>query len=191
MILTDDPELAARARVLRAHGMSVSDLTRHQAKSVVIEEYHDVGYNFRMTDLQAAVGIEQMKKLDHLLRRRHELATRYNEALGSLPGIQLPWSSTEMPHTYQSYMIELGQDVPRHRDEVMAQMLEAGIATRPGVMAIHMTAYYRKHFPNVSLPVTERASRNSIILPMYATMTETEHAYVLEHLLPLLKGLTA
>lgn len=187
MILTDEDAFAERARILRAHGMSVSDLARHQAKNVVIEEYHDLGYNYRMTDLQAAIGIEQMKKLDQLLRRRHELATRYNEAFVHLPGVQLPSSSTEIPHTYQSYMIELGPDVPRSRDEVMARMLQAGIATRPGVMAIHMTAYYRKRVPCVNLPVTERASRNSIILPMYATMTDAEQAYVLERLLPLLK----
>jgi perosamine synthetase len=187
MILTDDPALAEQARVLRAHGMSVSDLARHQAKRVVIEEYNDLGYNYRMTDLQAAIGIEQMKKLDHLLHRRHTLATQYNEALGHLPGVQIPYSSPETPHTYQSYMIELGPDAPRNRDEVMARTLEAGIATRPGVMAIHMTAYYRKHFPGFNLPVTERATKNSLILPMYATMTEAEQAYVLEHLLPLLK----
>jgi perosamine synthetase len=186
MILTNDPALAERARVLRAHGMSVSDLARHQAKRVVIEEYRDLGYNYRMTDLQAAVGIEQMKKLDHLLRRRNELATRYNEALARVPGVQLPHSSSETPHTYQSYMIELGPEARRTRDEVMAPMLEAGIATRPGVMAIHTTAYYRQHFPGVHLPVTERVTKNSLILPMYATMTDAEHAYVLDNLLPLL-----
>jgi perosamine synthetase len=186
MILTDDPALAERARVLRAHGMSVSDLARHQAKRVVIEEYRDLGYNYRMTDLQAAVGIEQMKKLDHLLRRRNELATQYNEALARVPGVQLPHSSSETPHTYQSYMIELGPEARRTRDEVMAPMLEAGIATRPGVMAIHTTAYYRQHFPGIELPVTERVTKNSLILPMYATMTDAEHAYVLDNLLPLL-----
>jgi len=187
MVLTDDAGLADRARVLRAHGMSVSDLTRHQAKNVVIEEYHDLGYNYRMTDIQAAIGIEQMKKLDHLLRRRHELSNRYNDALAPVPGVQLPVSSSAIPHTYQSYMIELDPNVTRSRDEVMTRMLDAGVATRPGVMAIHMTGYYRKRFPGSSLPVTERATRNSIILPMYATMTEPEQAYVLENLLPVLR----
>lgn len=83
-------------------------------------------------------------------------------------------------------MIELGPGARRTRDEVMAPMLEAGIATRPGVMAIHLTGFYQKHFPGFNLPVTERVTKNSLILPMYATMTDVEQGYVLENLLPLL-----
>jgi len=81
MILTNDENLAERARLLRAHGMSLSDLARHQAKNVVIEEYHDIGYNYRMSDLHAAVGIEQMKKLNFILTRRKAIAEQYDAAL--------------------------------------------------------------------------------------------------------------
>ena len=138
MILTDDETMAKRTRLLRAHGMSLSDLARHQAKSVVIEEYHEVAYNYRMSDLHAAVGIEQMKKLDFMLTRRQAVAARYNEAFSPLKFVRLPYSSLETPHTYQSYMIELLPHAPKKREQVMQELLEVGIATRRGVMAIHL-----------------------------------------------------
>ena len=183
MFLTNDENLAERARLLRAHGMSLSDLARHQAKSVVIEEYHDVGYNYRMSDLHAAVGIEQMKKLDFMLTRRQEIAAHYSEALQRFEFIRLPFSSLETPHTYQSYMIELLPHSPKKREQVMQELLDVGIASRRGVMAIHLEKAYSSEYSTPSrLPVTENATRNTILLPIYATMTETEQAYVIEHL---------
>ncbi len=182
MIVTDDDTLAERARTLRAHGMSLSDLARHQAQSVVIEEYHDVGYNYRLSDLHAAVGIEQMKRLDFMLAQRKRVAHLYNEAFADLEGVQLPFSSHEMPHSYQSYMIQLRPPMTKTREQVMQEMLEAGVATRRGVMAIHLEPYYHQRFPQVRLPVTETATRHTLILPNYATMTEAEQAYVIEHL---------
>jgi dTDP-4-amino-4,6-dideoxygalactose transaminase len=188
MILTDDPALAERARVLRAHGMSVSDLVRHQARTVVIEEYHELGYNYRMTDLQAALGITQMKKLDFLLTRRREVAARYNEALADLDFVRLPFSSAATPHTYQSYMIQLRSDCLRGRDRVMQEILEAGVATRRGVMAIHMEPYYRERMPHVRLPVTETAASQTLLLPSYPTITDDEQEYVIEHLRRIVTG---
>ncbi len=182
MIVTDDAALAERARVLRSHGMSVSDLARHSAKRVVIEEYHELGYNFRLSDLQAAVGVEQMKRMEFVLERRQTVAARYNEALGALDCVQLPFSSADTPHTYQSYMIQLRPGAPCTRDELMQRMLEAGVATRRGVMAIHVEPYYAKNFPGVRLPVTETAARDTVLLPIYATMTEEEQEYVVEQL---------
>lgn len=182
MILTADQALANRARILRTHGMSLSDLQRHHATSVAIEEYHDLGYNYRMSDVHAAVGIEQMKKLRLMLTRRQEIASRYREALAEFDCIRLPFSSPEMPHSYQSYMIQLQPHTARTREQVMQELLEVGIATRRGVMAIHLEPYYRQRFPHVKLPVTERAAQSTLLLPIYATMTETEQAYVIEHL---------
>jgi perosamine synthetase len=182
MILIDDETVAERARLLRAHAMSLSDLARHQAKSVVIEEYHDVGYNYRMSDLHAAVGIEQMKKLKFMLTRRQEVAACYNEAFSNLEFVRLPFSSPDTPHTYQSYMLELLPPAPKKREQVMQELLEVGIATRRGVMAIHLErAYSRQCSTQMELPVTENAARNTLLLPIYATMSETERAYVIEH----------
>jgi perosamine synthetase len=182
MILTDDRAFASRARVLRTHGMSLSDLQRHHATSVAFEEYHDLGYNYRLSDLHAAVGIEQMKKLDFMLMRRKEIAARYDEAFADLDCIQLPFSSYDQPHSYQSYIIQLRLQAPVTREQLMQQLLEAGIATRRGVMAIHLESYYRRRFPQVKLPVTEVAAQRTLLLPIYATMTDGEQEYVIDHL---------
>lgn len=182
MILTDDETVAERARLLRAHAMSLSDLARHQAKSVVIEEYPEVGYNYRMSDLHAAVGIEQMKKLDLMLARRQAVAALYNEAFSKLECIRLPFSSLETPHTYQSYMLALLPHAPKTREQVMQELLNRGIATRRGVMAVHLEKAYASAYTELSrLPVTENAALNTLLLPIYATMTEAEQAYVIEH----------
>jgi perosamine synthetase len=183
MILTDSLPLAERARLLRAHGMSVSDLTRHHAKQVVVEEYSELGYNYRLTDMQAAIGIEQLQRLDAVIQRRAEIARRYAEAFVDVEGIRLPNSSPDTPHTYQSYMIELGPLLGGGRDEFMRRLLRVGVATRRGVMAIHLEPYYRERYPGVQLPVTESATIHTVLLPIYATMTTDEQEYVIEHVL--------
>jgi perosamine synthetase len=188
MLLTADQALANRARILRTHGMSLSDLQRHHATSVAIEAYHDLGYNYRMSDLHAAVGIEQMQRLDFMLRRRQQLAGRYDEAFADLDCVQLPFSSDDQPHSYQSYILQLRPQAPKPREQVMQEMLEAGVATRRGVMAIHLEPYYRQRFPQVKLPVTEAAAQSTLLLPIYATMTDVEQEYVIEHLLRTLRA---
>ena len=182
MLLTADRGLANRARILRTHGMSLSDLQRHQATSVAIEAYHDLGYNYRLSDLHAAVGIEQMHKLEVMLMRRKAIAARYDEAFADLDCLQLPFSSGDQPHSYQSYLIQVRPHAPSTREQVMQEMFEAGIATRRGVMAVHLEPYYRQHFPQVTLPVTEAAAQSTLLLPIYTTMTEVEQEYVIDHL---------
>jgi perosamine synthetase len=183
MLLTDDEALAERARTLRAHGMSVSDLARHRADRVLVEEYHELGYNYRMTDLQAAIGIEQLKRLDEMIERRREVAGRYAKALADADGVQLPFSPPDAPHTYQSYMIELRPGLGLNREILMQELLAAGVATRRGVMAIHLEPQYRQRWPDLRLPVTESATRHTLLLPIYATMTSTEQEYVIDQLL--------
>jgi dTDP-4-amino-4,6-dideoxygalactose transaminase len=182
MFLTDDDALAERARRLRAHGMSVSDLARHTADRVVIEEYEELGYNYRLTDLQAAIGLEQLRRLEGMIERRREVAARYADALGDIDGLQLPPSSPDTPHTYQSYMVELTPPLGLDREQVMQALLAAGVATRRGVMAIHREPYYRPRVAGLRLPVTESASRHTLLLPIYATMTTVEQDYVIDHL---------
>ncbi len=181
-ITTDDAEIAARARVLRSHGASVSDLARHSASTVIIEEYEELGYNYRMTDIQAAIGIEQLKKLGGILARRRHLAERYNAQLADIEGITPPYAPEDAPHTYQSYCVRLDPERVAARDTVMARMLELGVATRRGVMAIHEEPYYVKRFGRVSLPETEAATRDTLLLPLFASMTEAEQDRVVEAL---------
>ncbi len=181
-IATNDGELAARARVLRSHGASVSDLARHSATSVIIEAYEELGYNYRMTDIQAAIGLEQLKKFDAILARRRELAERYNARLAEIPGVTTPYSPDDSPHTYQSYCVRLDPAITPSREIIMERMLADGVATRRGVMAIHEEPYYVERFGRISLPVTEAATRETLLLPLYMTMTEAEQDRVIDAL---------
>jgi dTDP-4-amino-4,6-dideoxygalactose transaminase len=183
IIATNSDQVAEQARVLRAHGASVSDLVRHNSTKVVIEEYAELGYNYRMTDIQAAVGIEQLKKLDYILARRQEMAKRYDSLLASVEGITTPFVPDYAVHTYQSYAIRLDPEVVAPREIVMERMLAQGVATRRGVMAIHEEPLYKeKRQVQVSLPVTEQATRQTLLLPLYTTFSEVEQDYVVENL---------
>lgn len=181
-IATNDAELAGRARTLRSHGASVSDLARHSAATVIIEAYEELGYNYRMTDIQAAIGLEQLKKLDAILVRRRELAERYNARLAEIPGVTPPYAPDDAPHTYQSYCVWLDPTITPPRETIMERMLAEGVATRRGVMAIHEEPYYAKRFGHVSLPVTEAATRQTLLLPLYMTMSNAEQDRVIEAL---------
>lgn len=182
MITTDDSALADRARKLRAHGMSVSDLTRHQADRVIIEEYPELGFNYRMSDIQASIGLVQLRRLDELLEARVERARRYNAELPEIRGLQIPWVPPYAEHTYQSYCVRLTKDCPLDREELMTRLLRRGIATRRGVMASHLEKTYTERIGRVSLPVTEEATRTTMLIPLYATMTEEEQSYVIDSL---------
>ena len=182
MITTDDDALADKARKLRAHAMSVSDLDRHKADRPIIEEYHELGFNYRMTDIQASIGLVQIRRLDELLRIRVEKAKRYDRELGRIGGLAVPSVPPYATHTYQSYCLRLTKDARVERDELMARLLRRGIATRRGVMASHLEQVYRDRVGRVALPVTEDASRTTMLIPLFAAMTDDEQTYVIESL---------
>src|SRR5262249_50688152 len=118
-----------------------------------------------------------------ILARRRELAEWYNTRLAEIPGITPPYSPEDAPHTYQSYCVRLDPAITPPRETIMERMLAKGVATRRGVMAIHEEPYYVERFGRVSLPVTEAATRNTFLLPLYMTMTEVEQDRVVEALL--------
>jgi len=182
MITTDDDALADRARKIRAHGMSVPDLERHRSDSVIIEEYNELGFNYRMTDIQASIGLVQLRRLDELLRVRRERAKRYNEELSEIRGIAVPFVPSYAEHTYQSYCLRLTKDARVDREELMTNLLRRGIATRRGVMASHLEKTYTSRYGTVSLPVTEEATRTTMLIPLYAAMTDEEQTYVIDAL---------
>ncbi len=182
MIVTDDAELAERERRLRAHAMSVSALDRHRSDSVVIERYEEVGFNYRMSDVQAAIGIVQMRRLDEILAAIRSRAMRYNVELPAIRGIAIPYEPPYAKHSYQSYCVRLTKDGPLEREELMARLLRRGISTRRGVMAAHLEKAYTDRIGRVSLPVTEEATRTTLIIPLYATMSEDEQGYVIDAL---------
>lgn len=172
MITTQDGDVAARLRRLRSHGASVSDLARHQSGTVVLETYDELGYNYRMTDVQAAIGTVQMRRLEEILTRRVDLAGRYAELLGEDERVTLPYTPPGCRHTYQSYCVRL--ESAHVRATVMAELAGRGIATRRGVMAIHREPLYRRRFPDCTLPVTEKAAEDTMLLPLYADMPAAE-----------------
>jgi dTDP-4-amino-4,6-dideoxygalactose transaminase len=180
MVTTAHQDLAARLRRLRQHAMSVSDVARHTSSTVVIERYDEIGYNYRMTDLQAALGLVQLARLDTMLERRRALARRYSDAFSDLPWMTLPCEPADRRHNYQSYMVRLAGDAPISRDRLMQCLLDRGISTRRGVMAIHHeVAYGGRAGWESRLSVTSRVAASTLILPLFHDMTEEEQDYVI------------
>lgn len=182
MITTGDAELAARLRKLRQHAMSLSDVARHSSKQVVTETYDEVGYNFRMTDMQAAIGSVQLQRLPGFLERRRYLASRYDEALRSIPWIDTPFVPDNCRSNYQSYMVMLKGVLATKRDAIMQELLEKKISTRRAIMAIHRELPYQSEHWNKLLPQTNLVTDTGLILPLFHEMAEEEQDYVIEAL---------
>jgi dTDP-4-amino-4,6-dideoxygalactose transaminase len=180
MVLTNNEGFAERLRLLRQHGMTIPDTQRHRTNTLVIERYACVGYNYRMTDLQGAIGIEQMKRLDGLIARRRYLAGRYTAALQGHPYLAPPFVPDYAEPNYQSYAVSLAEDCPVERDDILRTLLRRGIAAKPGVMTAHREPAYREPGFEVSLPVTEAASRQSLLLPLYPDLSEADQDRVIE-----------
>jgi dTDP-4-amino-4,6-dideoxygalactose transaminase len=179
-ICTDDEQAAARLRSLRSHGASTSDLARHASGTTDIEEYCEVGFNYRISDVHAAIGIVQAGRLDGIMAEPRRLAHRYDSLLAGIETIAPPHEPPGYLHTYQSYCVRLRTS--RSRADIMAELAKKGIATRRGVMAIHLEPAYRQHYPELSLPVTEAASAETLLLPLFVGMTEAEQDFVVESL---------
>ena len=180
MMTTSDETIAARLRRLRQHAMSTSDLARHNSKSVVTEVYDEVGYNYRMTDLQAAVGLVQLDRLEGFLTRRRALASRYSEELKSIAWLKTPVQPAGYRHNYQSYMLRVLPDAPISRDDLMQRMLERGISTRRGIMSSHREPPYVDAKWSKLLKNSEAVTDQCMILPLFHQMTEQEQSEVIE-----------
>jgi perosamine synthetase len=178
MVVTSDEHLAARLRTLRQHAMSVSAFDRHDRKASDFEEYTELGFNFRMTDIQAAIGVVQLAKLDAMIERRRLLADVYGKGLASIPGVTVPVDPPYGQTNYQSYTVVLSDDFPVDRNTLIERLHARGVSTRRGVMAAHQEPTFRDH-PHGDLAVTERLAADSIILPLYHEMTEADVDYVL------------
>ena len=185
IITTDDLAIAEKLRRFRHHGMSVSDIERHMSNRIIIETYPEIGYNYRMTDMQAAMGIEQIRKLFFIIEKRRQIAGIYDTELSKMPHIKVPKVPLYAYHNYQSYWIELLDSSPVRRDILMTKLLEKGITTRRGIMAIHLEKSYSVY--KASLPETERITGNTLLLPIYPTMTADEQEYVIYCMKEILK----
>jgi len=169
MLTTRHEEFDRKFRLWRQHSMDATDVVRHQASQPVFESYPEIGYNYRMTDIQAAIGREQLRRLPQALERRRFLARRYNQHLKRFPQIQTPSEPEWARSNWQSYCVRLPADADQRG--VMQFMLDQGVATRRGVMCAHREGAYARLPQNAALAESEAAQDHAIILPLYHQMT--------------------
>ena len=186
MITTDNNAAAERLRRLCHQGMSISAYERHTASPTVFETYPEVGFNFRITDIQAAIGNAQLDKLHDMLERRANIAQRYNDYLHGHPLFVAPYVPEGVRHNWQTYMIGVRPGCGIERNAVMERLFERGIPTRRGVMASHLEPPYRGY--GALLPHTEVAAATTLQLPMHSALTAGQHDYILEKLEELTSG---
>jgi dTDP-4-amino-4,6-dideoxygalactose transaminase len=185
MLTTSRADWAARARRLREHAMSVSATERHASVLSPPEEYTEVGFNYRMTDLQAAVGIVQLARLPAIVRRRREIAAVYTDAVATIAGLRAVADPDWGTGNFQSFWIEIGPEYPLSRDSLLKKLAENGISARHGIMAAHRQPAYRdRDTGTAALPATERLTDSTLILPVYHQLTAGEQAHVIATLLP-------
>lgn len=179
-ITTRHEDWDARFRLMRQHGMSVPDTVRHASARVIFESYPEIGYNFRMTDVQAAIGREQLKRLDDMILHRRRMAEIYRELLDDLRGITLPVEPSWARSNWQSYCIRLAPEFDQLH--VMQSMLDSGIATRRGIMCAHREGGYVNH-PTAwraadNLTQSEEAQDQCILLPLHHAVTGEDQAHI-------------
>lgn len=173
MLTTDDEELAKRLRALRNHGASPAPAP---VRPFDMGPFDHLGFNYRLSDIQAAVGVVQMGRFEALVAERRARAGRYDRLLKALPWVQTPIEPEGYRHTYQSYVIWVRPDAPASRNEIMLQLERQGIQSRPGTLAVHLTGYYRNKYgyrPE-QFPVSKRAQEETITLPIFPGMTDAD-----------------
>ena len=185
MLTTANPEWDRRFRLWRQHSMSISDVARHESSAIAFEEYTQIGFNYRMTDLQAAIGREQLARLSDMVAERRELARCYSQMLARIQGLQVPQEPPWARSNWQSYCVRLPRKANQLR--VMQAMLDAGVATRRGVMCAHLepafrTEPWRCEGRGSSLTQSEAATAQCLILPLYIGMTADDQARVVSAL---------
>ncbi len=177
MLTTDDPARAARLRRLREHGMSTSAADRHAAGGNAVEEYTETAFNYRLTDIQAAMGLVQLRRLPGIVARRRELAARYVELL---PGLRTVRDPDGAAANFQSFWVVLPDGAPPVA-QVLAALAAAGVSARRGIMAAHREPAYAGH-PHGPLPGTDLLATRSLILPLHHDLTDTEQVTVVQAL---------
>lgn len=178
MITTGNSDWAARVRRLREHAMSVSALDRHLSVLPPAEEYVEVGFNYRMTDMQAAVGIAQLDRLDAIVHRRREIAAAYQRAFSGVDGLRVVADPPGAESNFQSCWIEISARFPLDREGLLAHLATRDISARRGIMAAHRQPAYKNH-PSGPLPITEQLTDNTLILPVYHQMTADEQSRII------------
>jgi perosamine synthetase len=186
MVTTADAKLADVVGMLRNHGASISEEQRHHGpRPYILADFNLLGYNYRMTDLQAAVGVVQLNKLDQFIDEREQWAAWYSRELQDLPWLRTPVHGGDYKHGWQSYVTLVDESrSPMKRNDIMERLQEKGIATRPGTHAVHMLGYYRDRFgckPG-DYPGARLANDCSMAIPLHNRMSADDYAYVVDAL---------
>lgn len=180
MIATGNETYYNRIKLLRQHAMSVNDRVRHSSSKIIFEDHVEVGYNYRLTDIQAAVGIQQLAKLDWIISERRKVAEQYLKALSDITCIRLPKEEDGYFTNWQSFSIYLKPECTVTRNDLMQMMLDEGVSTRRGIMTSHRETAYAMECAGLSLPISEDAADRSILIPLYVPMKEEEVAEVIQ-----------
>lgn len=174
MITTENPEWAATLRRLREHGMNLSAADRHASgNKVLIERYLEVGYNYRMTDVQASIGLVQLQKLAGMVDRRRAIVAEYRKGLADIRGVTPVAEPLGARSNYQSFWVGLDPEWPMTRNATLQFLADRGVQARRGIMAIHLEPAYGA-FSELNLPATSEIASNSLILPVYHSMTAAD-----------------
>ena len=186
MVTTNDDRLAERAKMLRNHGASVSEEERHHgSRPYLLPDFDLLGFNYRMTDLQGAVGLVQIGKLDRFIDERAQMAVRYRKELADLRWLRLPDEPIDGRHAWQAFVTYVDPNTtPSPRNEMMEALQQRGIATRPGTHAVHMLGYYQKRYglkPD-DFPGARDSDRHSMAIPLHNRMSVEDQAYVIDAL---------
>lgn len=184
MITTNDDHLAEAMSMLRNHGASISEEQRHHGpRPYILPDFNMLGYNYRMTDLQGAVGVVQIKKLDTFIDEREKWAAWYTEQLKDIPWFRTPQFGPEYKHGWQSFVTFVDESkAPYSRNEIMEKLQEQGISTRPGTHAVHMLNYYAQRY-NIQpgdYPGAQAANDLSMAIPLHNRMVAEDYQYVVE-----------
>src|SRR5690348_9741602 len=184
MLVTNDGGLAARADVMRNHGASISEEQRHHGpQPYLLASFDELGFNYRMTDVQAAIGIVQLGKLDSFIDERDRWARFYRDALADIDWLHQPVAPNDGRHAWQAYVTYIDpQRAPFPRNEIMSRLHARGVATRPGTHAVHMLGYYRKRFglADDDFPAARDCERNTMAIPLHNRMSEDDYNYVVD-----------
>jgi dTDP-4-amino-4,6-dideoxygalactose transaminase len=193
MLTTIDSDLAAKANVLRNHGASISEEQRHHGpQPYLLAAFDELGFNYRMTDVQAAIGLVQLGKLDRFVDERDARARYYREALADIDWLRHPQAPNSGRHAWQAYVTYVDPDrAPLPRNEIMARLHEMGVATRPGTHAIHMLGYYQKRFGCGvdDLPGARDCERNTMAIPLHNRMSDDDYDYVVGSIRKIARGI--
>ena len=180
MLTTRHADWDRQFRLLRQHAMSVPDTVRHGSNTVIFETYPTVGFNYRMTDIQAAVGREQLRRLDSIVQRRREIIAMYRELLQDIEGLQLPAEPAWARSNWQSFCVTLPPGCDQR--QTMQSMLDDGVGTRRGIMCSHREPAYEAAPLAFALPVSESVQDRGLLLPVYPQMTLDEQRAVVASL---------